>query len=106
MHILACTYDPPAARMDGKQVLQHGSTCLLSCMYLDQGRCAVAILQGCMAVFPAMEMDALDEIIGGQPHRTSVATTVGNCHMQKLSKLGIGEVGMPLEDISCSCTCT
>jgi hypothetical protein len=52
------------------------------------------LLQGGLAVFPAMELDVLDDMIGGQPHRTSLPTTVGNTYFLKLAKLGVSEVGV------------
>lgn len=43
-------------------------------------------------MLPAMEIDVLDELIGGQTNRHIFATTVGNSYILKLAKLGITKV--------------
>ncbi len=57
-----------------------------------QGRCASALMQGCLGILPAMEMDVLDEMMGEQTGHQVLATTVGNSYILKLAKLGITEV--------------
>ncbi|CAL8463354.1 g2888 [Coccomyxa elongata] len=80
---------------EGEKAVLGGDTVFLHAPKLvtdPQGRCASALIQGCLGILPAMEMDVLDEMMGEQTGHQVLATTVGNSYILKLAKLGITEV--------------